>query len=173
MWSLPQPREGKSISKEVIQKAKKFFNAVQTAESCLEWKIVLVWQKSVWAFLCVPFKIPERLIYACVETIIDSLLLREQAGFRHRRSTIDQVTMLKQDIKDNFTAKKRAGAVFVDLTAAYDTVWHHGLPDRHMVRMIMKMVGNRSFTLTTGNGKRSFKLYAVTPCTAGCWGISL
>jgi len=53
--------------------------------------------------------------------------------------------------------------VFVDLTAAYDTVWHRGLtckllrlmPDRHMVHMIMEMVGNRSFTLTTGNGKRS------------------
>jgi len=53
--------------------------------------------------------------------------------------------------------------VFVDLTAAYDTVWHRGLtckllrllPDRHMVRMIMEMVGNRSFTLTTGNNKRS------------------
>jgi len=29
------------------------------------------------------------------------------------------------------------------------------LPDRHMVRMIMEMVGNRSFTLTTGNDKRS------------------
>jgi len=53
--------------------------------------------------------------------------------------------------------------VFVDLTAAYDTAWHRGLtckllqllPDRHMVRMIMEMVGNRSFTLTTGNIKRS------------------
>ena len=53
--------------------------------------------------------------------------------------------------------------MFVDLTAAYDTVWHRGLtckllrllPDRHMVHMIMEMVGNRSFTLTTGNGQRS------------------
>jgi len=53
--------------------------------------------------------------------------------------------------------------VFVDHTAAYDTVWHRGLtckrlqllPDRHMVHMIMEMVGNRSFTLITGNGKRS------------------
>jgi len=53
--------------------------------------------------------------------------------------------------------------VFVDLTAAYDTVWHRGLtckllrllPDRHMVHMIMEMVGNRSFTLTTRNGERS------------------
>jgi len=53
--------------------------------------------------------------------------------------------------------------VFVDLTAAYDTVWHRGLtcklllylPGRHMVHMIMEMVGNHSLTLTTGNGQKS------------------
>jgi len=47
--------------------------------------------------------------------------------------------------------------VFVDLTTADDTVWHRGLtfkllrllPDRHRVHMIMEMVGNCSFTLTT------------------------
>ena len=50
--------------------------------------------------------------------------------------------------------------MFVNVTAAYDTVWHRGLtckllhflPDRHIVRMIMEMVGNRQ---TTGNAKRS------------------
>ena len=53
--------------------------------------------------------------------------------------------------------------MFVDLTAAYATAWHCGLackllrllPNRHMARMIMEMVGNRSFTLNTGNDKRS------------------
>ena len=53
--------------------------------------------------------------------------------------------------------------MFVDLTAAYDTVWHCNLtckllqllPDRHRVHMIMEMVSNRSFTLTTGNVQRS------------------
>ena len=53
--------------------------------------------------------------------------------------------------------------MFVDLTAAYDTVWHRGLtckllrllPDKHMVRMIMELVRNRSFTLTTGDSKPS------------------
>jgi len=57
----------------------------------------------------------------------------------------------------------KAGAVFVDLTAAYDTVWHRSLtckllrllPDKHMVHMIMEMVSNRSFTLTNENGQRS------------------
>ena len=53
--------------------------------------------------------------------------------------------------------------MFVDLTAAYDTVWHRGLtckllrllPDKHMVRMIMELVRNRRFILTTGDSKRS------------------
>jgi len=63
--------------------------------------------------------------------------------------------LLTQDIKDSFSAKK-AGAVVVDLTSAYDTVWNCDvirkilrlLPDRHMVRMIMELVGNCSFTLS-------------------------
>jgi len=58
---------------------------------------------------------------------------------------------------------KKPGAVFVDLTASYDTVWRRGLtckllrllPDKHMVHMIMEMVSNRSFTLTTRIGQRS------------------
>ena len=56
-----------------------------------------------------------------------------------------------------------AGAIFFDLTAAYDTVRHRGLtckllrllPDNHMVKMIMELVRNRSFTLTTGDSKQS------------------
>ena len=91
------------------------------------------------------------------------LLPREQVGFQQGKSATDQVTLLTQDIEDSLSAKKKAGAVFVDLTAAYDTVWHRGLTckllqllsDRHMARMIMEVVGNRSFTLITGNGKRS------------------
>jgi len=90
------------------------------------------------------------------------LLPQEQAGFRHGSSTVDHVTLLTQDIEDSFSAKK-AGYVFVYLTVAYDTVWHRGLickllrllPDRDMVRKIMEMVGNRSFTFTNGKSKRS------------------
>ena len=46
------------------------------------------------SLLYVPFKILDRLIYARVETIIDPLLPQEQAGFRHGRSAVDQVTLL-------------------------------------------------------------------------------
>ena len=114
------------------------------------------------SLLCVPCKVLERLIYARIEPLIDPLLPKEQAGFRSGKSTVDQVVLLTQNIENTFEAKK-ADAVFVDLTAAYDTVWHCGLawkllrllPDKHMVRMIMESVRNRSFTLTTGDNNQS------------------
>ena len=68
-------------------------------------------------------------------------LPHEQAGFRRGRSTVYQVTLLTQDTEESFDAGENTGAVFVDLTAAYDTVWHRGLrlklnmliPDKKMV----------------------------------------
>ena len=115
------------------------------------------------SLLCVPYKILERLIYARVEPLIDPPLPKEQAGFRRGKSIVDQAVLLTQNIEDSFEAKKKAGAVFIDLTAAYDTVWHRGLtckllrllPDKNMVKMIMELVRNRSFTLTTGDSKQS------------------
>ena len=115
------------------------------------------------SLLCVPYKILERLIYARVEPLVDPLLPKEQAGFRSGKSIVDQVVLLTQNIKDSFKSKKKAGAVFIVLTAAYDTVWHRGLTckllrllsDKHMVRMIMELVRNRSFTLTTDDSKQS------------------
>ena len=112
------------------------------------------------SLLCVLYKILKRLIYARVEPLIDPLLPKEQAGFRRGKSIVDQVVLLTQNIEDSFEAKKKSSAVFIDLTAAYDTVWHHGLtckllrllPDKHMVRMIVQ---NRSFTLTAGDNKQS------------------
>ena len=60
-----------------------------------------------------------------------------------------------------FEAKKNA--VFINLTAAYDAVWHRGLTckllklllDKHMIRMVLELIRNRSFILTTGDSKRS------------------
>ena len=114
---------------------------------------------------CVPYKILERLIHVRVEPIVDPLLPGEQAGFRRGRSTVDQTVLLTQNIEDSFGARKKVGAMFVNLTAAYDPVWHRGLigkwlrllPDKHMVWMIIEFFRNtcRSFTLTIGDSKQS------------------
>ena len=79
------------------------------------------------------------------------------------KSISDQVVLFTQTIEDSFEDKKKAGAAFVNLTAAYDTVWNHGLtcklltilPKKQMVRMVMKLVQNRSFSVTTGDNKQS------------------
>ena len=66
--------------------------------------------------LCVPFKILERMILSHIEPVVDPQLPREQAGFRRGRSTVDQVTLLTQDIEDSFQANEKAGVVLLDLT---------------------------------------------------------
>ena len=115
------------------------------------------------SLLCDPYKILDRFIHTRVEPIIYPQLSREQARFRHGRPTVEQTVLLSQNMEDSFEAKKKAGAVFVNLIVACDTVWHCGLtckklrllPDKHMVRMILEFIRNRSFTLTTGDSKRS------------------
>ena len=92
------------------------------------------------------------------------MLSRKQAGFWHENLTVNQVIFLTQEIEDGFLAKMKAGAVFVNLTAAYDTAWHRSLicklpqllPDWHIVLLIIKIGHNRCFTVTTGTGKQSW-----------------
>ena len=115
------------------------------------------------SLLCVPCKILQSLIHARVEPIVDPFLPRKQAGFQRGRSIMNQTILLTQNIEDSIEAKKKAGAVFVDLTAAYETAWHPGLTcqllrllsDKHMVQMIMKLVRNINLMLTTGDRKQS------------------
>ena len=76
------------------------------------------------SLLCVPYKIFERLIDTRVEPIVDPQLHREQAGFRHGRSTMDQTVLLAQNIEGIFEAKKRAGAV----CRPHSGLWHFLAP---------------------------------------------
>ena len=51
----------------------------------------------------------------------------EQAGFRRGCSTCDQVTALTTFTENGLKKTLKTGAVFLDLTATYDTIWHTGL----------------------------------------------
>ena len=112
------------------------------------------------SWLCVHFKIFQ-FIYTCIEPIIE-LEPEKQTGFQHKKSIVDQVTLLTQKIEDSFLAKKKDSAGFVNLTAVYIIVWHCGLTckllcllNRHMDSLIMELFHNPSFTLTTGVGKQN------------------
>ena len=115
------------------------------------------------SLLCVPFKVLERLLLTPLESILEPALPATQADFRSDCSTVDQIVHLTDDIENGFEERKKAGLVLVDLTAAYDTVWHSGLtlkmlhviPDRHMVRFLCELLSNRRFTLQTSDGRLS------------------
>jgi len=79
----------------------------------------------------------------------------EQAEFRPGRSCSDQVLSLTTYIEEGFQNCLKCAAVFIDLTAAYDTVWRHGLlykllhtiRCRNTVQLINTMLTNRSFNV--------------------------
>ena len=105
------------------------------------------------SLLCVPYKILEKLILARINPVIETQLPTEQAGLRQGRSTVQPILKLTCEIEKSFENGYKAGAIMLDLTATYDTVWHQGLalkplhtiPDRHLVLFIMNFLSNRSF----------------------------
>jgi len=111
------------------------------------------------------YKLLERLILARINDIVEDKLPTTQAGFRKGKSTTDQVVRLIHDIETAFQKNNKFGTVFVDLTAAYDTVWHRGLylkilktiPDVKLVKFMMLLVQDRSFILETSTGECSRK----------------
>ena len=75
--------------------------------------------------LSVCYKLLERLALQCISPTVEGLLSPDQAGFRKGRSTCDQIAALTTFI-ENGQQNLKTGAVFLDLTAPYDTVWHTG-----------------------------------------------
>ena len=55
------------------------------------------------------------------------LITPAQAGFRAKRNSMDQVTLLVQKMADGFQRKESTLAVFLDFKQAYDRVWRPGL----------------------------------------------
>ena len=96
-------------------------------------------------------KLLERLLLARIVDTVKEKLPTTQAGFRKYKSTIDQGVRLLNDIETAFQRKQTFGAVLVDLTAAFDTVWHHSLflktlqtiPDVKIVKFLMLLVQDR------------------------------
>ena len=117
------------------------------------------------SLLCTTDKLCEGILLTRIEPIVDKLLPKEQAGFRKGGSTVDQVAKLTETIEDAFENKMITGSVFIDLTSAYDTIWHQGLrlklqrmlTSNHLINFTMELPYTRSFT-SNGQKSRSFRL---------------
>ena len=80
---------------------------------------------------------------------------------------MDQVAQIAGDIEESFDMGQVTGAVFLDLTVAYDTIWLTGLHLKIQKRiycrktsdLIMNLIYNRSFILFAGvEASKPYKL---------------
>ena len=103
--------------------------------------------------MCILYKLYECLVLSRISPRVEEELTKDQAGFRPGRSTCDQLLNLTQFIEDGYETKNVTGTVFVDLTAAYDTVNHRILllkvakmtRNRNTVNIIRSLLSNRRF----------------------------
>ena len=79
--------------------------------------------------LCHQYKLFERLLLGRLIPVVELKIIPQQAGFRESISTTDQLLNLTQHIEDGFEKRLVTGAVFVDLSASYDTVESSYLDD--------------------------------------------
>ena len=107
-------------------------------------------------------KLLERLTLNRRAEHLDAKLIPEQAGFRPGKSCASQLLNLTEHIEDGYEKCLITGAVFVDLSAAYDTVNHRRLlskvlertGDIHLTDLIRTMLeSRRSFVVL--NRKKS------------------
>lgn len=107
------------------------------------------------ALLSVTFKLYERLLHNRIVSEIEKVVPPEQAGFMKNRSCEEQVLALTNHIEDGFQRQLKTGVVFIDLTAAYDTVWKKGLlyklikiiPCLRIIDTVANMLTDRLFRI--------------------------
>ena len=88
---------------------------------------------------------------------MDAKLIPEQARFRPGKSCTSQLLNLTEHIEDGYEKRLITGAVFVDLSAAYDTVNYRRrfskvlemTGDVHLTDLIRTMLESRRFFVTT------------------------
>ena len=89
------------------------------------------------SLLCHTYKLFERLILYRIAEHVHVKLIPEQAGFRQGKSCTSQLLNLTEHIEDGYEKRLIAGAVFADMSAAYDTVNH-----RRLLSNMLEMTGD-------------------------------
>jgi hypothetical protein len=89
--------------------------------------------------------------------ITDQAVPVSQVGFWKNRSSTEQVMALTSHIEAGFERKLKTGTIFIDLIAAYDTVWR----DRLMLKFMC--VPKYPEFSTTCCRTVTFKYFLATP----------
>ena len=68
--------------------------------------------------------IHDRLLKHCIENYIIS---EKQAAYLKGDSTVSQLLYIVHNVRKNWTNNKISHGLFLDVSAAFDKVWHNGL----------------------------------------------
>ena len=66
----------------------------------------------------------DRLLKHCLE---NNIISEKQAAYLQGDSTVSQLLYMVHHIRKNFSENKVTQGVFLDVSAAFDKVWHNGL----------------------------------------------
>jgi hypothetical protein len=74
-------------------------------------------------------KLLEKLLFERLQPIIENrqLIPDYQFGFRQKHATIGQIHRIVQKVGQDLEEKRYCSAAFLDITQAFDKVWHDGL----------------------------------------------
>jgi hypothetical protein len=103
----------------------------------------------------------ERLILLRLEQHLkeNKILIDSQSGFRRRRSTRDNLVFLVQKSQETKNRGRSLLAIFFDIEAAFDKVWHNGLIYKliqiktpyYLLKIIINFLSERSFKVKVGD----------------------
>ena len=81
------------------------------------------------SLLCICSKIYEKIVFDAMYKFLseNNLLSPNQSGFRPGDSTINQLLAITTEIYNSFEERKETRAAFLDISKAFDKVWHSGL----------------------------------------------
>ena len=97
------------------------------------------------SLLCHSYKLFERLLLGRLTPDVEPNIIPQQAGFCKGKLTTGQLLNLTKHIEDGFERRMVTGAVFVDLSAAYDTVNY-----RILITKIYQMTDGKAMTTLLG-----------------------
>ena len=102
------------------------------------------------SLLCHTYTLLERMILNRQNPITEHTIIKEQAGFRAGKSCTSQLPNRTQYIEDGYEKSITTGTVFVELSAAYDTV-----KDRVLLTKLYGMTKDAEFTILIGSKMRN------------------
>jgi len=116
--------------------------------------------------LCICYKLFERLILQRIEDIVDENIPVNQAAFRKNRGCEEQVLALTTYIENGFQKNLKSFVCFIDMSAAYDTVWSDRLLCKFMdlikckklAKILRNMLSNRHFQVNIKDDQSRWRI---------------